>query len=67
MTAINETAYPRLKPNPTEQELNKNFLPTKKEIGLLNRGCMEEPPKVAGFLIRSNGLPIIACITSYFT
>lgn len=28
MTAIHETAYPRLKPHPTSMELEKNFMPT---------------------------------------
>ena len=37
MTAIHETAYPRLKPNPNEQELKQNFLPTPLEIELLKK------------------------------
>ena len=36
MTAIHETAYPRLKPNPDEYELKQNFFPTTQEIELLN-------------------------------
>lgn len=35
MTAIHETAYPRLKPNPTQDELEKNFKPTRDEIVLM--------------------------------
>ena len=37
MTAIHETAYPRLKPNPTEAELQQNFTPTKVEIGFMDQ------------------------------
>ncbi len=35
MTAIHETAYPRLKPNPIPDELEKNFKPTYDEIFLM--------------------------------
>ena len=35
MTAIHETAYPRLKPNPSTDELEKNFKPTYDEIFLM--------------------------------
>ncbi|CEG56883.1 DUF4158 domain-containing protein [Legionella fallonii] len=35
MTAIHETAYPRLKPNPSPDELEKNFKPTYDEIFLM--------------------------------
>ena len=35
MTAIHETAYPRLKPHPTPDELEKNFRPTKEEFLLM--------------------------------
>lgn len=35
MTAIHETAYPRLKPHPTPDELEKNFHPTKDEFLLM--------------------------------
>ncbi|HHX8417257.1 TPA: Tn3 family transposase [Legionella pneumophila] len=35
MTATHETAYPRLKPNPTPDELEKNFKPTHEEIILM--------------------------------
>jgi hypothetical protein len=35
MTAIYETAYPRLKPHPTPTELEKNFKPTFDEIMLM--------------------------------
>ena len=37
MTAIHQTAYPRLKPNPTEAELQQNFAPTKTEIGFMDQ------------------------------
>ncbi|MDA7742375.1 Tn3 family transposase [Francisellaceae bacterium] len=36
MTAIHETAYPRLKPNPDKQELEQNFTPANSEFDLLN-------------------------------
>ena len=42
MTAIHETAYPRLKPNPDEQELKQNFLPTEAELELLNKSTSEK-------------------------
>jgi hypothetical protein len=35
MTAIHETAYPRLKTNPRPDELEKNFKPTYDEIFLM--------------------------------
>ena len=37
MTAIHETAYPRLKPNLSQQELNEIFTPTAEELNLLNQ------------------------------
>lgn len=37
MTAIHETAYPRLKPKPTPKELEKNYKPSVEEIYLLNK------------------------------
>jgi hypothetical protein len=44
MAAIHETAYPRLKPNPDEQELKQNFLPTQAEIALLKTNTSERSP-----------------------
>ncbi|MCW8399477.1 DUF4158 domain-containing protein [Legionella sp. PATHC038] len=44
MTAIHDTAYPRLKPNPDEQELKQNFLPIKAELELLNKSTSEKSP-----------------------
>ncbi|HAU1598911.1 TPA: Tn3 family transposase [Legionella pneumophila] len=44
MTAIHETAYPRLKPNPDNQELKQNFLPSKAEHELLNKSTSEKSP-----------------------
>ena len=35
MAAIYETAYPRLKPNPSDDELNQNFLPSAEELALM--------------------------------
>lgn len=35
MTAIHETAYPRLKPHLSPNELEKNFRPTEDEIILM--------------------------------
>jgi len=52
MTAIHETAYPRLKPNPDELELEQNFFPTKAEIELLNKNTSEKSPhSQLGFML----------------
>lgn len=52
MTAIHETAYPRLKPNPNKQELKQNFLPTQAEIDLLNVNTSERSPhSQLGFML----------------
>ena len=52
MTAINETAYPRLKPNPTQQELKQNFLPTPEEFKLLNGNTSSKSPhSQLGFML----------------
>ena len=52
MTAIHETAYPRLKPNPDEYELKQNFSPTKEEIELLNKNTSKKSPhSQLGFML----------------
>ena len=52
MTAIHETAYPRLKPNPDEYELKQNFFPTKQEIELLNKNTSKKTPhSQLGFML----------------
>ena len=52
MTAIHETAYPRLKPNPDEQELIQNFLPSEAELELLYRNTSERSPhSQLGFML----------------
>lgn len=52
MTAIHETAYPRLKPNPDECELKKNFSPTKEEIELFNKNTSKKSPhSQLGFML----------------
>ncbi len=52
MTAIHETAYSRLKPNPDEPELKQNFFPTNEEIELLNKNTSEKSPhSQLGFML----------------
>ena len=52
MTAIHETAYPRLNPNPDELELKQNFFPTNEEIELLNKNTSEKSPhSQLGFML----------------
>lgn len=52
MTAIHETAYPRLKPNPDEYELKQNFSPTKEETELLNKNTSRKSPhSQLGFML----------------
>ena len=41
MTAIHETAYPRLKPNPTDKELEENFAPTAEELQLMQNNTKQ--------------------------
>jgi len=51
MVAIHETAYPRLKPNLTQQELVQNFLPSKNEITLLKASTnIKSPYNQIGFM-----------------
>jgi hypothetical protein len=52
MTAIHETAYPRLKPHPTPTELEKNFKPTFDEIMLMeNRTRSASAVNKLGFMV----------------
>lgn len=52
MTAIHETTYPRLKPNPDEQELRQNFLPSEAELELLHTNTSERSPhSQLGFML----------------
>lgn len=44
MTAIHETAYPRLKPNPNEKDLKYNFQPTDEEVNLLSKHTSQKSP-----------------------
>lgn len=56
MTAIHETAYPRLKPNPTPTELEKNFKPTFDEIML-----MENSTRSASVINKLGFMVILKC------
>ncbi len=56
MTAIHETAYPRLKPNPTPAELEKNFKPTFDEIIL-----MEESTRSASLTNKLSFMVTLKC------
>ena len=52
MTSIHETAYPRLKPNPDEQELRQNFLPSAVELDLLYTNTSKRSPhSQLGFML----------------
>ena len=44
MTAIHETAYPRLKPHPTPEELERNFMPTFDERILMEESTRAVSP-----------------------
>lgn len=56
MTAIHETAYPRLKPNPTPIELEKNFMPTYDE-----RVLMEESTRKASIVNKIGFMVMLKC------
>jgi len=52
MSAIHETAYPRLKPNLTDNELTQNFTPTGKEYALMIRSTKRRLPLTRiGFIV----------------
>ena len=52
MTAIHETAYLRLKPNPDEQGLKQNFSPSAAELELLYANTRERSPRSQlGFML----------------
>ena len=44
MAAIHETAYPRIKPNLSHQELKEIFTPSEEELALLNRKTKKTLP-----------------------
>jgi hypothetical protein len=44
MAAIHETAYPRIKPNLTKEELKEIFAPTEEELVLLNANTKKTLP-----------------------
>lgn len=56
MTAIHETAYPRLKPNPTPTELEKNFMPTDDE-----RILMEESTRATSIINKLGFMVTLKC------
>src|SRR3990167_7897862 len=52
MAAIHETAYPRIKPNMSHQELKEIFTPTEEELALLKRKTKKTlPVPRLGFMI----------------
>jgi hypothetical protein len=52
MTAIHETAYPRIKPNLSQKELNELFTPTVEELDLLNEKTRQTfPVSRLGFML----------------